>query len=104
MKQRSRFRFGLMAALFFLSLLDLVSWMVMWLWNWILPGLTGVGLISFEKALGLLVLCRLLFGRWGGGKPGHSWKRGGNKPGWMNWSPEERARMQAEWKQRCAKD
>ena len=39
---------------------------VMHLWNWLLPALFGWRLITFWQAVGLLVLCRILFGRWGG--------------------------------------
>src|SRR5262245_31931995 len=32
------------------------------LWNWLLPPLFGFPLVTFWQALGLLVLCRILFG------------------------------------------
>lgn len=32
------------------------------LWNWLLPPLFGWHVITFWQALGLLVLCRMLFG------------------------------------------
>ncbi len=35
---------------------------VMYLWNWLLPGLFGWHQITFWQALGLLLLCRILFG------------------------------------------
>ena len=35
---------------------------VLHLWNWLLPPLFGWRLISFWQALGLLLLCRILFG------------------------------------------
>ena len=35
------------------------------LWNWLLPSLFGWRQITFWEALGLLVLCRILFGRTG---------------------------------------
>ena len=41
----------------------------MWLWNAILPDVTGVRRISFWQATGLLALCRILVGGFGG-KPG----------------------------------
>ena len=40
---------------------------VMRLWNWLLPSLFGLHAITFWQALGLLVLCRILFGNIGGG-------------------------------------
>ena len=44
--------------------------LVMRLWNWLLPPLFGWRQLGFWQALGLLVLCRILFGGWGshGGK------------------------------------
>ena len=39
---------------------------VLHLWNWLLPPLLGWRQITFWQALGLLVLCRILFG-------GHGW-------------------------------
>ena len=36
--------------------------MVRLLWNWLLPSLFGWRLITFWQALGILVLCRILFG------------------------------------------
>ncbi len=35
---------------------------VLHLWNWLLPPLFGWRQITFWQALGLLVLCRILFG------------------------------------------
>ncbi len=45
---------------------------VLRLWNWLLPPLFGWRQITFWQALGLLILCRILFGgsRWRG--PGRS--------------------------------
>lgn len=47
---------------------------VMYLWNAILPELFGWKTITFWQALGLLALCRILFGGFGGGH-GHGRKR-----------------------------
>ena len=76
---------------------------VMLLWNGILPDLFGIKIITFWQALGLLVLCKILFGgfRGGGGHQrfhGHSSWHGGR---WMHLTPEERERMRAEWRGRC---
>ena len=38
---------------------------VLHLWNWLLPPLFGWRLISFWQAVGLLALCRILFGHHG---------------------------------------
>lgn len=39
---------------------------VMQLWNWLLPTLFGWREVTFWQALGLLALCRILFGGLGG--------------------------------------
>lgn len=39
---------------------------VMLLWNAVLPEVTGVKPLSYWNAVGLLALCRLLFGNFGG--------------------------------------
>jgi hypothetical protein len=38
---------------------------VMRLWNWLLPPLFGWHELTFWQALGMLVLCRILFGGFG---------------------------------------
>ena len=48
----------------------LVSTVVMLLWNALLPSLFNFPAITWYQALGLLVLCKLLFGGFRGG-PGH---------------------------------
>ena len=34
---------------------------VMWLWNWIVPSVFGLGTITWTQAWGLTLLCSLLF-------------------------------------------
>ncbi len=49
---------------------------VMHLWNWLLPPLFGWKTLGFWQALGLLALCRILFGGLGGhhgGGPRRRW-------------------------------
>jgi len=41
------------------------------LWNWLAPTLFGLRLITFWQAIGLLALCRILFGGFGLGGGGH---------------------------------
>jgi hypothetical protein len=48
------------------AFIALGGWIVMHLWNWLLPTLFGWKLITFWQALALLVLCRILFGGFGG--------------------------------------
>src|SRR5262245_38349650 len=66
---------------------------VLHLWNWLLPSLFGWREITFWQALGLLALCRILFGGLG--------LHGGNRSGfrhrlrdrWNCLTPEERERF-----------
>ena len=48
--------------LFTLIALLVLGGLVMLLWNWLLPDLIGASEISLLQALGLLLLCKLLFG------------------------------------------
>ena len=45
--------------------------LVMLLWNWLAPTLFGLRLVTFWQAIGLLALCRILFGGFGLGGGGH---------------------------------
>jgi len=67
--------------------------LVMWLWNWLLPPLFGWPALSFWQALGLLALCRILFGGFGvHGGPGSRIRRRMSER-WEGMSPEERDRI-----------
>jgi hypothetical protein len=59
---------GLVAAVFFGLIF---GYFVMHLWNWLMPGLFGLGTINFWKAFGLIILARLLFGGCGHHGPAH---------------------------------
>jgi hypothetical protein len=48
-----------------LAFAALFSFAVMFLWNWLLPVITGLPEITFLQALGLLALSRILFGGFG---------------------------------------
>jgi hypothetical protein len=55
---------------------------VMWLWNWLMPVIFHLGVISYWQAVGLAILGRLLFG---------SFHHGAHSKGRHNFGP---------WKQR----
>jgi hypothetical protein len=59
--------FGIIAAAGFALLFGIV---VMYLWNWLMPEVFGLGLIGFWQAFGLIVLARLLVGGWHHGHNG----------------------------------
>ena len=66
---------------------------VMHLWNWLLPPLFGWHAITFWQALGLLLLCRILFGGLNGHGPGRHRSR--LRERWDKMTPEERERLRA---------
>jgi len=74
---------------------------VLHLWNWLLPPLFGWPEITFWKALGLLALCRILFGGFGFHGSGRSSMRRRMEERCENMTPEERERfrerMRARW-------
>jgi hypothetical protein len=74
---------------------------VMHLWNWLLPALFGWHLITFWQALGILVLCRILFGGFGGHGFRRSGFRGRMGERWRNMTPEERERFRQGMRDRC---
>lgn len=84
------------------ALAMLAGYIVFLLWNAILPGLIpGIGLLTFPKALGLLLLTRLLFGGFGGGR--HHGKHHNWHHKFASMSEEERQKFRAEWGKRCTK-
>ncbi len=74
---------------------------VMHLWNWLAPALFGWRMITFWQALGLLVLCRMLFGGFGhhGRDRNHCHRRGMRH--WERMTPEEREKFHQEMRGWC---
>src|SRR6266853_970672 len=78
---------------------------VMRLWNWLLPSLLGFRQVTFWQAVGILALCRILFG-------GHGWRGSGRsnfrrrisermEERYATMTPEERERFRQSWRGRC---
>lgn len=67
-----------------------VTTLVMLLWNALLPAIFNVRSIGFFQALGLLILCKILFGSFGGrgGMFGHHGRE--MRERWLAMSPQER--------------
>lgn len=75
---------------------------VLHLWNWLLPGLFGWRQITFWQGLGILVLCRILFGSLGGGHRGPRSYMGRRMAGrWERMTPEARERFRQGMRGRC---
>ncbi|MDP9268266.1 MAG: DUF3106 domain-containing protein [Acidobacteriota bacterium] len=73
---------------------------VLHLWNWLLPELFGWREVTFWQALGLLVLCRILFGGTGWKGSGRSGYRRRMAERWEKMTPEERERVRQGWRGR----
>ena len=71
------------------------------LWNWLIPGLFGGPALHFAQAVGLLVLARILVGRFGGGHGRRMGWRGRMRHDWQRMSPEERQKLRETMSRRC---
>ena len=90
--------------------------LVLHLWNWVLPSLFGFPRVTFWQALGLLALCRILFGGFGWRGSGRSHVRGrifarvadrvADRVGdrWDAMTAEERERFRSRMRERCGFD
>lgn len=81
---KGRFIFIPIAVAAFVSL---ISFAVMQLWNHLLPDILHVTAITFWQAMGIFILCKILFGF--GHKGGRGWGGRGGAP-WMRQKMEER--------------
>ncbi|MDN7431303.1 hypothetical protein CFB89_12355 [Burkholderia sp. AU16741] len=83
-------------ALLVVVAIGVLGWVVMMLWNWVMPGLfVGARTIDFAHALGLLVLSRILLGGFRGHRGWHGrrhWRK------WEAMTPEEREQFRAAWR------
>ena len=83
----------LVAGIVFLVLLGLAT---MLLWNWLIPAIFNGPEIQFLQALGVLLLAKILFSSWGGGR---RWRSGGG-PAWKHRYYEKLSSMSAEDRER----
>ena len=93
---------GLKMLVLVLIAVAVFSFIVMQLWNWLVPAVIGWKVIDFWQALGLLVLTRLLFGFRAGFGWGHRmhW-RGRMAERWERMTPEEREKFREGMRGRC---
>lgn len=85
---------------------------VMQLWNWLLPSLFGWRPITFWQAIGLLALCRILFGGLGlrsgprDSVRGRAIDRIADRVGerWARMAPEEQEQFRQRVRERCGFD
>ena len=86
----------------FVGALFLFTWLVMLLWNAVLPAaVPTIKAIGFWQAMGILVLSKILFGfnkGWGGKR--RMWKERMEEK-WHTLTPEQKEKIKTEWKNRC---
>ena len=101
MKMRKIF-FGL----FILAMLLLLPYVIMLLWNGILPAVIGVKSITYLQAMGLFILSRIMFGGFkSGGRPGRpsGFQKSAFAERMMHMNEEEKAAFKEKWKERFGK-
>src|SRR5579872_4727188 len=91
-----RVKFALIAVL----AVAVFGFVVMHLWNWLMPALFGLTMIGFWQALGLLLLSKILFGRFRGPGPAIHWRRRMMER-WEQMTPEEREKFREGMRGRC---
>ncbi|MCU0240967.1 MAG: DUF3106 domain-containing protein [Vicinamibacteria bacterium] len=86
---------GIVCVLLAALLLLACGFVVMGLWNWLLPALFGWPAIGFWQALGLLVLSKILFGSFhcGSMRHEHGHWRHRMAERYANMTPEEREKF-----------
>ena len=102
---------GIMYVLFGTAFAILMGFVFMWLWNWLMPDLFGLPLLTFWKSVGLILMAKILFGfgkghgkhkhcKHCGGKGEHkkSYWREHYKKKMAGMSPDERAKYQEKMK------
>jgi hypothetical protein len=80
-----------------------LGYLVMGLWNAVLPAAAGLHPISYLQGLGLLVLARILFGGLRGRGHGRWHWRARMQERWQQMSPEEQQQVRAAYgsRHRC---
>ncbi|HYL01090.1 MAG TPA: hypothetical protein VEU78_07840 [Steroidobacteraceae bacterium] len=80
------------------------GWVVMLLWNYVVPPVFHGPAIGYGQAFALLVLCRILFGGLRGWRGAHGrWRRHAWRERWESMTPEERSRLRERFMQRCGR-
>jgi len=99
--KRYQFLHGLKILAFILLAATVFSFVVRWLWNWLMPGIFGLHAIGFWQALGLLVLSKILFGGFRGRPAFATHWRQRLIERWEQMTPEEREKFRAGMRGGC---
>jgi len=98
--RRKWVRRGIKIALIAIVAFAVFGFLVMALWNWLMPAVFGWHTITFWQALGLVVLSKLLFGGFRGGPHGRHWRKG-MRERWEQMTPEQREELRKGLRGRC---
>ena len=106
-----RFIKGIIIALVAAAFFALVVFALMYCWNYAMPNVFGLPVITFWQALALLIVSKILFwsgfrgGRRGFGPPAHVREMWANRTGprMQNMSPEEKERVKKYWEHKCGR-
>jgi len=97
---RMRMRF-LKFAVFAIIAVAVFGFVVMSLWNWLIPSIIGWHAITYWQALGLLILSKILFSGFRGGPGRHGHWRGRMMERWGQMTPEEQEKFREGMRMRC---
>ena len=87
---------GLLAFLF--------GWIIMLLWNWLMPSIFGLGTITYWQGFGIFFLAKILFGFGGGDHSGRSEKKKKDRPIRDEIGKEIRREIRKEFRKEHAKE
>ena len=93
---------GFIAGAIFLGIgaFVLFTFVTMWLWNWLMPEVFNLGIITFWQAAGLLVLSKILFS---GTCNSHRWHSDRRKKYWYSRFEEKWERIPGDKKEEFLK-
>ena len=77
------------------------GFVVMSLWNWLVPAVFGGPTVTYWQAFGMLILARILVGGLGGGHSDNKHGRRRMMDQWEQMTPEEREKFRQGLRDRC---
>ena len=57
----------LIFAVFIVAFIALFGFVFQYLWNWLMPEIFGLGVVTYWQAIGLMILAKIIFGGFGDG-------------------------------------
>ena len=92
---------GVKFVIFAVLFVTIFGYVVMRLWNWLMPALFGWHVIGFWQAIGVLVLSKILFGGFHGRHGRRMRWRHRMTERWEQMTPEEREKFRHSMRGRC---